>query len=150
MTPKIYIIDQDTNEEIPADVFIKRDRTECVKARWLVVRCKGIKPFKISKNNLYEKCQTADFTDRTISANRSQSRLGTETEWRILHDAKDKCGLDTIISALEGDVIGCKFCYTQDGAIVRHYSGQYTEVFERSQIQGRAAEIFGRCSKNVE
>ena len=149
MEIKIFVIDPDNNSEIPADVWISQARTKAIKGNWLVIRGKDFPAFMVHKNNMYEKCATADFFDCSKTASHSNSRLGTEFEWRIVHDAKMHNGLDKILATIEGDVIGCKPTFTEEGTVVRSYiRNGYMETFDRSNLIGRM-EIFARIFRSI-
>lgn len=147
---KIYIIDPLTGEEIEPEKWLNRAKSQATAAQYIVFRgIARIRPFKISKDNLYEKCASTDFATSKLSASRSGSRLGTATEWAIVHDAKIHHGLDSILTAIGGEVIGCKPTYTEDGTVVRSYTRDgYMETFDRPQIIGRT-EIFARVFKSM-
>ena len=145
----IYILNPDDDREVRSDNWIMQPRNQAIKGNWLVIRAEGFKPFMVYKNNIFEKCVTADFFDCIKSASHSNCRLGTEFEWRIVHEAKMRNGLDSILSAIEGDVIGSKPTYTEDGTVVRSYiSDGYMETFDRSKLIGRT-EIFARNFKSI-
>lgn len=145
----IYIIDPDTALVFPADAWLSRERASIIKCSWLIIHADGFPPFQIHKNNLYDRCATADYIDCCRSASHSSSRLGTEIEWRIVHEAKIHNGLDRILSAIDGDVVGCKPTFTENGTVVRSYcTDGYMETFDRSKLIGRV-EIFARAFKSV-
>lgn len=145
----IFIIDPDNKREVPADAWIAQTRAKAIKGNWIVLRADNFPPFMVHKNNMYEKCVTADYYDCAKTASFTNSRLGTEFEWRVVHEAKMHNGLDRIIATIEGDVIGCKPTYTEDGTVVRSYTRDgYMETFDRSQFLGRA-EIFARIFRSI-
>lgn len=147
---RIYIIDPITGAEVEPEKWLNRAKSQVTAAQYIVFRgIARIRPFKISKDNLYEKCITTDFVTSKLSANRSGSRLGTVAEWAIVHEAKMRLGLDKILMAINGEVIGCKPTYTEDGTVVRSYTRDgYMETFDRPQIIGRT-EIFARVFKSM-
>jgi hypothetical protein len=148
---RIYIIDPLTSEEIEPEKWLNRAMSQVAAAQYIVFRgIARIRPFKISKDNLYEKCASTDFVTSKLSAGRSGSRLGTVAEWAIVHDAKIHHGLDRILMAINGDVIGCKPTYTESGDIVRSYTPiGHMERFEQGTFDEKAQEIFARRFANI-
>lgn len=145
----IYIINPDNGREMDANIWILQSRSEAVKGMWLVIRADGLPPFMIHKNNLYDRCATADFFDCVKTSSHSGCRLGKEAEWWAVHEAKMHSGLDRILTAIEGDVIDSKLSYTEEGSVVRSFSRDgYMETFERAKLTGRT-EIFARNFKSV-
>lgn len=149
MKINIYIIDPTDGREIPADAWISQSRNKAIRGAWLVIRADGFPAFIISKNDLYPKCQTSDFFDSAKTASHIGCRLGNENEWQIVHEAKMHNNLDRIIATIEGDVVGCKYTYTENGNVVRSYTRDgYMETFDRSKLIGRT-EIFARGFKSM-
>lgn len=149
MRIEIYIIDPDTGHEIPADAWLSKRKASAIKCNWLVIRADGYPAFQINKNNLLDNCAAVDYIDSCKSASHSSSRLGTEIEWRIVHEAKIHNGLDRIIAAIDGDVVGCKPTFTENGTVVRSYCADgYMETFDRGKLIGRA-EIYARSFKSI-
>ena len=147
MEIKLSIIDS-AGKEIPAEVWIGLPFQKACACTWVVIRAKGVQPFKISKNNLIEKCRTLDYYDCAHIASYANGRLGSSIEWQIVHEAKMRHGLDILLAAIDGDVIGCKPTYTDDDTVVRSYTGKgYMESFSRSQMIGRC-EIYARKFAN--
>lgn len=143
---RIYIIDPITGAEVEPEKWFNRANAKMTAAQYIAFRgIARIRPFKISKDNLYKKCLTTDFATSKLSANRSGSRLGTVAEWAIVHEAKMRLGLDKILMAIDGEVIGCRPTFTESGDIVRSYiANGHMERFDRGTFDEKTQEVFAR------
>lgn len=149
MDIEIFVINPADNREVRASDWISMGRERVIKGNWLVIRAEGMIPFKISKNNLYEKCVTASFDECKRTATFSRSRLGKESEWIITHEAKMYFGLDKIIAAMEGEVIGCKPTYTEDGTVVQSYSSNGNVNITDPSALPDNTEIYARIFRDA-